>query len=512
MDFGVIRKAAKLSYDARTRSHHRPFVWAQDLLNYFPSLDLVPTELEVIIGLEVHAQMNTKTKMFCSCDNDAFGKPPNTTVCPICMGHPGTLPVLNGSAVEKALKAAAALKCKLAADSHLDRKNYFYPDLPMGFQISQYDFPVSEKGRVNFGDDGVCGITRLHIENDAGKLMHAGGRSYCDYNRAGTPLMEIVTEPDLRDADSAVAFAKELQRILISINASEADMYKGMMRFDASISLRPKGEKKLYPRSEIKNLNSFKSLEKALIFEEKRLKKLWEEEHPQDKEVTVHWDDDKEVGVIMREKESAADYRYFPEPDIPPLSFDASVLKNAEGSVGELPQERKTHYLKDGLSEDQAILLTGSPRLADFYDQVAAASDHKRASSIVLTQLFGFLKAQERELSDGPNADAIIKLLSVIEEGVISGNSGKDVLEKMVTSGKSAEEIISEEGLQQVSDTSELEKIVKEAIEKNPAAVEDMKSGKERAKGAIVGYVMGKTKGQANPTIVNKLIEDALVD
>ena len=242
-------------------------------------------ELETIIGLEVHAQANTKTKLFCSCDNDAFGKAPNTTVCPVCMGHPGALPVPNKEALKKAQKASVALKAKISSEHHLDRKNYFYPDLPTGFQISQYDFPLAKNGVVEYGAGKKCIIRRLHIENDAGKLSHAHGRSYCDFNRAGTPLMEIVTEPDLRSSTEAVSFAKELQRILISVDASEADMYKGMMRFDASISLRPKGEEKLYPRSEIKNLNSFKALERALEFEEKRLTELWEKNEVPTKEV-----------------------------------------------------------------------------------------------------------------------------------------------------------------------------------------------------------------------------------
>ena len=498
-------------------------------------------ELEVIIGLEVHAQMNTKSKMFCGCDNDAFGKPPNTTVCPICMGHPGTLPVTNSEVIKKSMKTAAALKCKVQEKSHMDRKNYFYPDLPMGYQISQYDFPLSKKGKVTFKiprkmqmsgsnietqsgesalgqnsnimnyEDKECGITRLHIENDAGKLMHAGGRSYCDYNRAGTPLMEIVTEPDLRSADDAMAFAKELQRILISVNASEADMYKGMMRFDASISLRPVGEEKLYPRSEIKNLNSFKSLGKALVFEEKRLRELWEKNKPQDKEVTVHWDDDKEAGVIMREKESAAEYRYFPEPDIPPLCFDETAISDASASVGELPEERKKRYLESGLSEDQAQLLTGDPRLAEYFDEVAGSvSDLRRVASIVLTQLMGFLKTTEKNLEEGPSASSVIELLSCVDDGTISANAGKSVLEKMVVSGKSAKEIIDEEELGQISDSSELEEIVKKAIEANPRAVEDIRSGKEKAKAALVGFVMKETKGQADPGVVNKLIANAL--
>ncbi len=469
------------------------------------------TELEVIIGLEVHAQTNTKTKLFCACDNDAFRKAPNTTVCPICMGHPGTLPVPNAEAIKKATKAASALKCSLLSENHLDRKNYFYPDLPMGYQISQYDFPLAKKGSISYGEGKICGITRLHIENDAGKLMHAGGRSYCDYNRAGTPLMEIVTEPDLRNGEEAMSFAKELQKILIAVDASEADMYKGMMRFDASISLRPKGEEKLYPRSEIKNLNSFKALGRALAFEEARLRELWEKGEPPQSEVTVHWDDEKGEGRIMRQKESAADYRYFPEPDIPPLSFDEKVIADAAKSFGELPDKKKERYLKAGLLTDQATLLAGDPKLSEYFDVIAVAiKDEKRAASIVLSQLIGFLKAAEKSLAEGPNAQDVIALLENIDEGKITANAGKEVLEKMVETGKSAADIIRQEGLGQIADASTLETIVRDAMKANPKAVEDVRMGKEKAKAAIVGFVMKETKGQANPALINILIQKEL--
>jgi aspartyl-tRNA(Asn)/glutamyl-tRNA(Gln) amidotransferase subunit B len=462
--------------------------------------------LEAIIGLEVHAQMNTQSKMFCGCDNDAFGKSPNTTVCPICMGHPGTLPILNRSAVEKATKAAIAIGCTILHRNHLNRKNYFYPDLPMGYQISQYDFPLSKNGFISFSEGRVCRIARLHIENDAGKLIHAGGCSYCDYNRAGTPLMEIVTEPDIRSAQDAVLFAKELQRILIAVDASEADMYKGMMRFDVSISLRPKGEEKLYPRSEIKNLNSFKSLKKALVYEEKRLCALWGQNTPQQKEVTVHWNADKEMGEILRTKESAAEYRYFPEPDIPPLEFENVILDTITRSIGTLPQERMDNYHAAGLDSAQAKLLINSPRLADFYDEVAQAFGHERASSIILTQLIGFLKAEGKELVDGPDASAIKFLLQKIQEEKISGNAGKSVLRQMVRTGKSAADIIQEEGLQQISDPVELENLVQEALRNNPKTLQDLREGKKKAKGAIIGFVMQKTNGQANPVMVDSIV------
>lgn len=466
----------------------------------------MPT-LEVVIGLEVHAQVSTKTKMFCGCPSDTFGKPPNSAVCPICMGHPGTLPVPNAEVLMKAAKAARALKCTLAVDHHLDRKNYFYPDLPAGFQISQYDYPLAKDGEMQFGERERCGILRLHIENDAGKLTHAHGHSYCDFNRAGTPLMEIVTKPDLQSPRGAVAFAKELQRILIAVSASEADMYKGMMRFDASISLRSEGEQKLSPRSEIKNLNSFKALGKALIAEEKRLRGLWAQGKPPMKEVTVHWDDEREVGVILRDKESAADYRYFPEPDIPPLHFDEAFLSTIRIGMDVLPSERKARYREMGLSEAEATILIDKPALATFFDTVATSiGDPKRASSIILTQLLGYLKVVSKTLSEGPTPAQVVALLKLVDTGAISANTAKGVLEKMVLTGKTAQEIVEEEGLGYVSDSSLLENLIKEAIAKNPKALADIRAGNTKALGALVGYVMKKTGGRADPTKVNELL------
>ncbi len=467
-------------------------------------------ELEAIIGLEVHAQMNTKTKLFCGCSNDAFGKEPNTLVCPICMGHPGTLPVPNKAAVEKAITSSLALKCTVQLSSHMSRKNYFYPDLPAGYQISQYDFPLALKGNVSFASaDGVkeCGITRLHIENDAGKLTHAGTKSLCDYNRAGTPLMEIVTEPDLRSAEDAVSFAQELRRILIAVNSSEADMYKGMMRFDASISLRPKGEKKLYPRTEIKNLNSFKALEKALRYELKRLTELWEKDDAPKGEVTVGWIDDEEKTVMLRDKESAADYRYFPEPDIPPLVFDQAMIDAVGGNAMKLPEEIRQHYLSLKLTEAEAQLLIDQPALQHLFDAMYnKTNDAKRASSLILTQLMGFLKAQNKSVSDAPSIDHLLELIDAIDQKMITANASKEVLEEMVISGTSPKKIIEEKGLTQMQDAGAIEKLVDEAIAANPAAIESWKAGKQAALGAIVGWVMKQSKGSADPVTVNEIL------
>lgn len=476
--------------------------------------------LETIIGLEVHAQMSTRTKMFCGCDNDAWGKPPNTTVCPVCMGHPGTLPVVNAQAVAKAVRASLAIGCTVATDCHFDRKHYFYPDLPSGFQISQYDFPLATKGAVTYemldGSGTVterktCGITRLHLENDAGKLTHRGTATLCDYNRAGTPLMEIVTEPDLRSADEAVAFTQALRRILIAVDASEADMFKGMMRFDASISLREVGTETLNARSEIKNLNSFKALEKALQYEEKRLRKLWEQDGgPLKGAITVGWIDDEEKTKMLRDKETADDYRYFPEPDIPPLHFEPAEIEAARATLPMLPAALQARYEEMGLDSKQAMQLTDEPRLRAIFERVAERTDPKRAVGIVLTQLLGFLNAENKAIVEGPDADAVLALVDAIESGKISGNAGKEVLGKMVVTGKSATEIIETEGMQQISDDGAIEELVRRAIDANPKAIESFRAGKETALGAIVGWVMKETKGQANPEKVNEILRKQL--
>ncbi len=483
-------------------------------------------ELEAIIGLEVHAQMNTKTKMFCGCDNDAFGKEANTTVCEVCMGHPGTLPVPNKEAVIKAIKMSIALGCTVNPSSHFDRKHYFYPDLPSGFQISQYDFPLASKGEVEYdlpspsgegaGGEGHapqrCGITRLHMENDAGKLTHRGTVTLCDYNRAGTPLMEIVTEPDLRSSDEAVAFAEELRRMLIAVDASEADMFKGMMRFDASISLREKGTKKLNPRSEIKNLNSFKALERALQYEEARLRKSWDETGgPLKRDITVGWMDDEGKTRMLREKESADDYRYFPEPDIPPLFINETMLAGIQKEIPVLPRELKKTYLAMGLTNAEASTLIEQVKIRSIFDAVQAKTkDAKRSSSLILTQLMGFLNTHGKTAAEAPSVNDMLDLLIAIDAGTISGNAGKAVLEKMVATGKSPKDIISAEGMAQISDDGKIEELVKEAILKNPKAIEDYRKGKESALGAIVGYVMKMTKGQANPAKVNEVLKKLL--
>lgn len=472
---------------------------------------------EIVIGLEVHAQVNSKSKMFCRCDNDAFSKEPNTTVCPICMGFPGSLPTLNEGVVHKSVRAALALSCSIPETCSFDRKNYFYPDLPKGFQISQFLNPISQNGYVEIDIDGnekKIRINRLHIEDDAGKLVHEGQFTFVDLNRAGSPLMEIVTEPDLRSSKEARIFAEELQKILQYCDSSDADMYKGMMRFDASVSLRPEGEDKLYPRTEIKNLNSFKVLETAIDYEVARQKKLWEEGRPQDKASTVGWVDAENKTQFLRDKEGEMDYRYFAEPDLPPLSFTSDRVEEIRKEVPELPLAKRKRLVSDyQINDADAENLSTDQNLADYFEEVAKETDDaKKTISFLLSVLLKYLNDDHIKITDCPvSAKNLIELIKTVNDGTISGNSAKEVLPEMYKTGKSAAEIIEKKGLKQISDTGELEKICQAVLDENPKIVEDFKGGKDKAFGALVGQVMGRTKGQANPSVVNEILRKLIV-
>ncbi len=468
-------------------------------------------ELETIIGLEIHAQLSTKSKLFCNCDNDAFGAEPNTRVCPVCMGWPGMLPVINDEAVKKGTRGAAALGCKIQKFSKFDRKNYFYPDLPSGFQISQYDQPISLDGKVEIevnGEKSTVGITRVHLENDAGKLTHTASGTLCDYNRAGTPLVEIVTEPDMRSAEEAQLLAKEIQKILRFVDASDADMEKGMMRFDASVSLRPKGEDKLYPRAEIKNLNSFSSLFKAIKFEIARQKKCWAAGEPPSQEVTVGWLDDAEKTKILRDKESANDYRYFPEPDLPPMTFDEAEIKAIEKTIPELPLQKFHRYQDDfGLSEENALKLAESLPLSAFFEKAGElAGNYKKAANLILSVVLADPNWQQTKIEPQHIADTH----QLIEDGKISASGGKEIVQKAMETGSLAEELMKELGLEQVSDSGELEKWVEEVISENPSVVEDYKSGNEKVIQFLMGQVMKKSRGAANPPVVMQMLKEKL--
>lgn len=474
-------------------------------------------ELEVIIGLEIHAQISSKTKMFCSCSNDSFGKEANTNVCPICMAFPGMLPVINEEAVHKGTIAALALNCEIPLHSKFDRKNYFYPDLPPGFQISQYDEPVSKEGHLEISLDGTkktIRILRLHLENDAGKLTHTGNSTLLDFNRAGCPLMEIVSYPDLRGSKEARAYAESIQQILRYCGSSSCDMEKGMMRFDASVSLRPKGEDKLYPRAEIKNLNSFRSLEAAIEYEIKRQSKLWEAGTPPPTEQTVGWDDDRGTTEVLREKESAADYRYFPEPDLPPVEINETMLSEWRKEVPESPMQKYERFLDQGLGEAEARFLSDEPLLARFFEEVAEKSgNYKTASSFVGTILVKRLKDEGKWIEDSPiSTEQLAELVKLIDSGTISNNVAKTtVFDEMMSTGKNPKQIVDEKGLIQKSDAGEIEKWCQAAIAANPQAAADVKAGTMKALGSLVGIAMKESKGQANPKMVNEVLMKLLV-
>lgn len=476
-------------------------------------------EFEAVIGLEIHAQVSTKTKLFCRCDNDSWDKEPNINVCPVCMGFPGQLPVINKLAVEKSIKAALALNCSIPENCKFDRKNYFYPDSPKGFQISQYDEPLSKNGWLEVdvpdanGKEGYrmkVGITRLHLEDDAGKLTHLSGGSLVDFNRTGTPLMEIVSDPDMHSPEEAGAYAREIQKILRYVGSSEADMEKGMMRFDASVSLRPKGETKLYPRAEIKNLNSFKSLETAIAYEIGRQKVLWEEGNPLQSPVTVGWDVDNSRTFFMRDKEESDDYRYFPEPDIPPLQVDKDVVEKYKSEIPELPDVKKQRYMEGfDLKEDDARILSENLKLAQYFENVVALSgDAKRAVSFINTILMKYLREELIEVDEQKiTSEMMADLIKLVNGGVISNNVAKgEVFEEMYASGKSPLLIVEEKGLKQVSDSGAIEEACKAVVAENPGPVADVKEGKEKAIGFLVGKVMAAMKGQGNPQLVNEVL------
>lgn len=468
-------------------------------------------KLEVIIGLEIHAQLATASKMWCGCDNEAFGAEPNTRVCPVCCGFPGMLPVLNKEAVRLGARAARALGCEIQTFSKFDRKNYFYPDLPTGYQISQFDEPLALAGKVEIIHDGhhkKIGITRVHLENDAGKLTHEEKGTLVDFNRAGSPLIEIVTDPELHSPDEAKIFAQELQKIIRSVGASNADMEKGMMRFDASISLRPVGDTKLYPRSEIKNLNTFSGLKRALEFEIKRQTTLWEKNERPDKETTRGFDDATGKTKLMRQKESADDYRYFPEPDIPPLRFTDKEIDALVGELPELPLVKYMRYKKDlGLTEAEALRLSEEPVLATFFEKAIEKSKEPRK---IANLLLSVILAQENWQHTDVEPKHLVDVVALTAAGKISSTGGKQILEAAMETGESADKLMEKLGVEQVSDTGQLEEWVESVLEENPETVEQFKAGKEKVIGFLVGQVMKKSAGSANPPVVQSLMMEKI--
>jgi len=474
------------------------------------------SKYETVIGLEVHVELRTESKMFCGCPV-SFGAPPNTNTCPVCLGHPGVLPVPNKKAVEFAIKAALALNCEIAPVTKFDRKNYFYPDLPKAYQISQYDQPIGRNGWIDIEVDGVVrriGIARLHLEEDAGKLTHLPGGvgSLVDFNRVGTPLLEIVSKPDLRSPLEARIYMEKLRSIMQYCEVSDVKMEEGSLRCDANISLRPRGQEALGNRTELKNMNSFRSVQRGLEYEERRQAEILDAGGEVVQE-TRRWDEAREVTVSMRGKEEAHDYRYFPDPDLVRIVIDEDWKERIRRTIPELPDARKARYTGEyGLTSYDAEVLTSSPALANFFEEsLQYTKDAKAAANWIMGDLLGYLNANGLELKDvKATGRGLGEMIGLIEDGTISGKIAKKVFRTMLETGKTPRQIVEEEGLVQISDEGEIRGIVARVIEANPQSVADFLAGKEKAIGFLVGQVMRETKGKANPGLVNMLIREQL--
>lgn len=477
------------------------------------------TRYETIIGLEVHVELKTNSKIFCDSTTD-FGGEPNTHVCPVCMGLPGVLPVVNKNVVEYAIRAALALNCQVANYSKFDRKNYYYPDMPKNYQISQYDLPIAEHGYLNIevnGETKRIGITRLHMEEDTGKLVHQGNItttpfSLVDYNRAGVPLIEIVSEPDLRSPEEAYEYLNKLKAIIQYTGVSDCKMEEGSLRCDANVSIRPVGQEEFGTKAEIKNMNSFKALQKALTYEvERQVEEV--EDGGRIVQETRTWDDSKGITLSMRSKEYAHDYRYLPDPDLVPMVIAPDWIEEIKNSLPELPDAREERYVKEfGLPAYDAMVLTITKELADFFEEcVALYPNPKMISNWVMGDLSRLLNANNKEITACPiQPKQLADMLQLLDKGTISGKIAKTVFEEMFVSGKDAETIVKEKGLVQISDTGAIAALVDEVLAKNQKSVEDYRAGKDRALGFLVGQVMKSSKGKANPELVNKLLKEKL--
>ncbi len=506
--------------------------------------------LEPVIGLEIHVQLKTKSKMFCGCDNKAEDAPPNTAVCPICLGHPGTLPVANAQAVRFGILASLALNCRINVESKFDRKNYFYPDLPKGYQISQFDKPVGIDGHVTIENPAAkeserkvarIGITRLHLEEDAAKLVHSGDgkTSLVDFNRGGTPLAEIVTEPDFASPSEAKAFLQELRLIMRTLGVSDAEMEKGHMRCDANISLREVIDdaatekeltKRFNPKTEVKNINSFRAVERALEYEIVRQTKLWEAGMMPTITTTRGWDDDKQITVDQRTKEGMADYRYFPEPDLPPLDLNEMEIE-AKTLLPELPERKRLRFQDEyGFSPADARQLVETPKLANFTEVVMSelrewlssagikadwenekAKFAKLVSGWMLSKLLGFLSEMKRDFSEARvTGENFAEFLTLLYLGKINSTAAQEVLKTLIETGQDPAEIVAEKGLEQVSDLGDLELAVDNVIAANDKVVADYRAGKGAAIMFLVGQVMKETRGKAKPDLVREILEGKL--
>ncbi len=477
-------------------------------------------DYEIVIGLEIHTELKTNSKIFCGCSTK-FGSEQNTNVCPVCLGLPGVLPVINEKVVEFAVKAGLALNCEILPFSKFDRKNYYYPDLPKNFQTSQYDLPIAVNGHLDIevnGETKRINITRIHMEEDAGKLVHSGATisssdsALVDYNRTGVPLLEIVSEPDIRSAEEAKAYLEKVKAILEYLDVSDCKMEEGSLRCDANISLRPHGQAALGTKAEIKNLNSFRSAQRGIEYEVIRQEDILDDGGRVIQE-TRTWDENKGVTASMRSKEQAHDYRYLPEPDLVPIVVDPARVAEIRANLPELPDARRQRLMNDyGLSAYDAGIITSTKAVADYFDQsVENNGDAKAVANWLMGEVSKHLNSEGITILDCPvSPKQLTELLALIEKGTISNKIAKTVFEEMWISRKDAEVIVKEKGLVQISDSSEIVAIVESVIAANPQSVADFKAGKDKAIGFLVGQIMKQTKGRANPDMVNTLLRERL--
>ena len=473
-------------------------------------------DYEVVIGLEVHSELSTKTKIFCSCPTQ-FGAAPNTQVCPICMAMPGTLPMLNEKVVEYAVKAGIATNCEISRDSKNDRKNYFYPDLPKAYQISQYDKPLCQNGYIEIevnNEIKKIGITRIHIEEDSGKLNHdelAQG-SLVDLNRAGVPLIEIVSEPDLRSSKEAEAYLKKLKSILEYIEVSDCKMQEGSFRADVNVSVRKKGAKELGTRTEMKNMNSFRSIARGIEYEIERQIDVLENGGKVEQE-TLRWDEVSGKTFSMRDKEDAQDYRYFPEPDLVAIKLSEEYIENIKNNLPEMPESRRKRYLEEyNLSPKDAKILTSSKYLSELFEKaIKVCNNPKAVNNFIISDISRILNETELDPIEIPfDAKQLGKLVILVDKGTISSSIAKKVLEELFQNPRDPEEIVKEKGWIQISDEGAIKEVVQNVLEANPQSIQDYKAGKDRALGFLVGQAMKQTKGKANPQLLNKLFLEEL--
>ncbi|MBD1878518.1 Asp-tRNA(Asn)/Glu-tRNA(Gln) amidotransferase subunit GatB [Coleofasciculus sp. FACHB-T130] len=486
----------------------------------------VKTQYEAIIGLETHCQLSTETKIFCNCSTE-FGATPNQNVCPVCMGMPGVLPVLNQKVLEYAVKAGLALNCAIAPYSKFDRKQYFYPDLPKNYQVSQYDLPIAEHGwlEIELTDaDGnpirkKIGITRLHMEEDAGKLVHAGSErlsgstySLVDYNRTGIPLVEIVSEPDIRSGVEAAEYAQELRRIVRYLGVSDGNMQEGSLRCDVNISVRPVGQKEFGTKVEIKNMNSFNAIQRAIEYEiDRQIEAIQSGERIIQE--TRLWEEGSQRTVSMRTKEGSSDYRYFPEPDLTPIQVSAEQLSKWKSELPELPAQKRHRYESElGLSAYDARVLTDDRSVSEYFEAaVSAKANPKQAANWVMGDISAYLNTAKLNIAEiALKPQILAELISLIEDGTISGKIAKEILPELLSKGGSAKELVESKGVKQISDKGELEKIINEVIAANPKELEQYRSGKTKLLGFFVGQVMKQTGGQADPKLTNQMMAQKL--